>query len=226
MSSVIDKQRYVLKIQGIKSSTSFLLLLVGWLAFSRLLHMSEIGALFLTITLTVLFGLKLFLTYSEMVRRSLLNLQALENDSFVSKFSRATNKRLTYVVGGIVIWTVVSLSLLPHIESAFIRYALIAIFPLSLILYSPTLQLVQYWEVSKSGDVVNPTPLKFLSMFAPTSILSLLSAAFLFAGIVESIILGNPLYLAPGTVCAVLLFIFARKSAKRLVSKYAVELPN
>lgn len=199
------------------------MLLLFWFAFWRLLHTPETEALLLTITLTILLQLKLLLNYSEMVRRILLNLQSLEDNPLISQFSNSTNRRLTYFVGGIVTWTVVSFSFLKHIESPTARLALIAIFPLFLILYSPTLQLIQYWEVSKSGDVVNPSPLKFVSLFAPVSILSLFSSVSPCAGTAASIFRANALYLIPGTLCAILLYILARKSARKLVAKYAVE---
>lgn len=226
MSSANEKQKYVLKIQGIKSAISFLLMLLGWLAFSRLLHMPETEALLLTIALTILLELKFLLQHSETVRRMLLNLPTLDQDPITNQFSKSTNRYLTYIAGALVILTLLSFLLLRVVKAPILRHIVSAIFPLAIMLVVPILQLVQYWEASKLVDVINPSPIRFVLLIAPASILSFLCSLFLCAGIIASIILGNPLYLVPGTVCAVFLFIFARNSAKRLVSKYAVELPN
>lgn len=215
----MDKQRQILRILIAKSLFCLAVALLGWLVCSRLVHVSGTASFLLALIPLVLFDVKLFLSYSEIVRRRLLKLQNLEDDSLAAKRAVGLKTHFIVLFASIAVIQVMLFLVVPRIESFQSRQVAAGLLIMSVSLYLPVLQLISYNRLSHAVGVVVPTPLNFLSMLWPTWALSMVGSVFAFGGIYAVLVGKSPLYLVSGIGVATALFALANKTFQQIATK-------
>ena len=215
----MDKQRQILRILIAKSLFCLAVALLGWLVCSRLVHVSDTASFLLALIPLVLFDAKLFLSYSEVVRRRLLKLQNLEDYPIVEKYTVNLKTHFIILFASFAVIQVILFLVVPRIESVESRQVTAGLLVMSVSLYLPVLQLISYKRLSHAVEVVEPTPLHFLSMLWPTWALSAVGSIIAFGGICAALVGESPLYLSSGIMVATALFALANKTFQPIATK-------
>lgn len=215
----MEKQKSAQKELIILQSILFIILLLGWLAATRLFQMANSVGFYFAAGMTMFLAVSLFPSTSESIRRKLLCLEPKDSTG-PREFSASTSKKLTYVVAGLFILVVISFTVLPHYTSKqFWLSIIVGLFALRL-LYPTFIKLVELKELSKAADrSIQPSPLKFSGMFLPTYTLNMTSSVCLFVGIYAVLVGKSSLYLVSGAVVATALFAMANKTIQQLATK-------
>ena len=103
----------------------FIIMLLGWLAVTRLLQMADSEGFYFAVGMTMFLAVSFFPTTSESIRRKLLCLEPRDSAE-PREFSASTNKKLTFVVAGLFILVVISFIILPHFTRKPFRLSVIA----------------------------------------------------------------------------------------------------